>query len=165
MKIEWNSYPISSILSIYPIHILPHIEHQIFSTSSRQLIHRLIINTKIWKTNWKPPSFRQVSGNTCRRGGEGAHLGGCALTAVRQGRISHQCQFQRSESVHSTVTLKPVDIYRPGQPNLLSGLCDPHHESHTRHRHTPGLVRFADNSYPSILILGGWCATRATLGN
>lgn len=162
MKIEWNSYPISSI---YHIHILPHIEHQIFSTSSRHLIHRSIINTKIWETNWKPPSFRQVSGNTCRRGGEGAHLGGCALTAVRRGRISHQCQFQRSESVHSTVTLKPVDIYRPGQPNLLSGLCDPHHESHTRHRHTPGLVRFADNSYPSILILGGWCATRATLGN
>lgn len=77
------------------------------------------------------PSFRQVW--TRRR--EGAHLRGCVLTAVRRGRISHQCQFQRSESVHSTVTLKPVDIYRPGQPNLLSGLCDPHHESHTRHTH------------------------------
>ena len=86
------------------------------------------------------------------------NLGGCVLAAVRRGRISHQCQFQRSESVHSTVTLKRVDIYRPGQPNVLSGLCDPHHESHTCHRHTPGLVRFADNSYPSILILGGRCA-------
>ena len=90
--------------------------------------------------------------------GEPNNLGGCVLAAVRRGRISHQCQFQRSESVHSTVTLKRVDIYRPGQPNVLSGLCDPHHESHTCHRHTPGLVRFADNSYPSILILGGRCA-------
>lgn len=104
MKIEWNSYPISSISSIYPIHILPHIEHQIFSTSSRHFIHRSIINTKIWKTNWKPPSFRQVSGNTCRRGGEGG-----ASWRMRVNRGSTRTD-KPSVSV-SEIWKRPLDSY------------------------------------------------------
>lgn len=104
MKIEWNSYPISSISSICPIHILPHIEHQIFSTFSRHLIHRLIINTKIWKTNWKPPSFRQVSGNTCRRGGEGG-----ASWRMRVNRGSTRTD-KPSVSV-SEIWKRPLDSY------------------------------------------------------
>lgn len=48
------------------------------------------------------------------------------ITVVRR-EISHQCQFQGSESVRSTVTLKRVDIYRPTRSNVLPGLCDAHH--------------------------------------
>lgn len=83
----------------------------------------------------------------------------CVSATVRRGQISHQCQFQRFESVHSTVTLKRVDIYRPAQPNVLSGLCDPPSRESYTSTACPGPrpVRFADNSYPSILILGPRC--------
>lgn len=69
--------------------------------------------------------------------------------------ISHQRQFQRFEIVHSTVTLKRVDIYRPNRSNVLSGVSDSHRESHTRHRHASNSMP-ANNSYLSALIPAGY---------
>jgi len=93
---------------------------------------RSIIADKLLAAS-RPPWSR-----TCRLRGRWTSGGGGASRRGGSTRdISHQCQFQGSESVRSTVTLKRVDIYRPTRSNVLPGLCDAHH---SRVIHVSGML-------------------------
>lgn len=95
-----------------------------------------------------------------------AQEGGGASSRMRVNRGSTRTD-KPSVSV-SEIWKRPLDSYVktgwylspwPAESPVRT-LWSPSRESYTSY--TPGLVRFADNSYPSILILGGWCAS---LGN